>query len=124
MQRIIRRAALKEYREVLVACSQSEMEVVGDEWNLGKLAGISAEAFQTWAKMNTTGYDEHIFLALDKCVDFKKDLWFELGKCIWRKHRSVYQDYMKYICNDIVKPFKVKILLYYKRVREMHDLAK
>ena len=29
---------------------------------------------------------------------------------------------MKYICNDIVKPFKFKILCYAKRVREMHDL--
>ena len=31
---------------------------------------------------------------------------------------------MKYVRNDIVKPFKVKILRYVKRVREMHDLAK
>ena len=30
---------------------------------------------------------------------------------------------MKYISNDIVKPFKVKILRYSERVREMHDLA-
>ena len=31
---------------------------------------------------------------------------------------------MKYVCNDIVKPFKVKILRYAERVCEMHDLAK
>ena len=31
---------------------------------------------------------------------------------------------MKYVCNDIVKPFKVKILCYAKSVREMHELAK
>ena len=31
---------------------------------------------------------------------------------------------MKYVRNYIVKPFKVKILYYAKRVREMHDLAK
>ena len=31
---------------------------------------------------------------------------------------------MKYVCNDIVKPFKVKILCYAERVREMHDIAK
>ena len=31
---------------------------------------------------------------------------------------------MKYVCNDIVKPFKVKILRYANRVREMYDLAK
>ena len=43
---------------------------------------------------------------------------------MWRKHRSVYQDHMKYICNHIVKPFKFKILRYAERVHEMHDLAK
>ena len=31
---------------------------------------------------------------------------------------------MKYVRNDIVKPFRVKILLYAERVREMHELAK
>ena len=31
---------------------------------------------------------------------------------------------MKYINNDIVKPFKVKIICYSKRVWEMHDLDK
>ena len=43
---------------------------------------------------------------------------------MWRKHCSVYQDHMKYICIDIVKPFKVKILRYAECVCEMHDLAK
>ena len=41
-----------------------------------------------------------------------------------RKYRSVYQDHMKYVRNDIVKPFKVKIFRYSERVRQMHDLAK
>ena len=31
---------------------------------------------------------------------------------------------MKYVRNDIVKPFRVKILRYAKRVREMHGLDK
>ena len=31
---------------------------------------------------------------------------------------------MKYIHNDNVKPFKVKIIGYAERVREMNDLAK
>ena len=31
---------------------------------------------------------------------------------------------MKYVRNDIVKPFRVKILRYVERVREMHELAK
>ena len=43
---------------------------------------------------------------------------------MWRKDQNVYQDHMKYVHNDIVKPFKVKILRYAERVHEMHDLAK
>ena len=43
---------------------------------------------------------------------------------MWRKHHSFYQDHMKYVRNDIVKPFKVKFLRYADRVRELHDLAK
>ena len=31
---------------------------------------------------------------------------------------------MNYTRNDIVKPFKVKMLCYSERVRDMHDLAK
>ena len=46
------------------------------------------------------------------------------GKCMWRKHRSVYQDHMQYIRNYIVKPFKVKIICYAERMCDMHDLAK
>ena len=43
---------------------------------------------------------------------------------MWRKHPSVFQDHVKYVYNDIVKPFRVEILKYNRRVREMHDLAK
>ena len=75
-------------------------------------------------KTDTTGYDGHDYLARYKCVDFKKELWFELGNCMCRKHQSVYQDHMKYVFNDILKPFNVKILCYFERVYEMHDLAK
>ena len=43
---------------------------------------------------------------------------------MWRKHRRVYQYHLKYVSNDIVKPFCVSILQYVKYVREMHDLEK
>ena len=41
---------------------------------------------------------------------------------MWRKHWSIYKNHMKYVCNDIVTPFKVKILPYSEHVREIHDL--
>ena len=61
---------------------------------------------------------------MDKYVDLERELWFELGNCMWRKHRNVYQDHMKYVRNDIFKPFKVKNFRYTKCVCGMHDLAK
>ena len=42
----------------------------------------------------------------------------------WNNHQSVFQDHLKYIRNDILKPFRVVILHYAERVEEMHDLAK
>ena len=107
----------------MVTCKQSEKELAGDEWTLGDLSGVSAEEFWTWVKTDTIGYAGNPYLAIDKCVKFERELWFELGKCMRRKHRSVYQDHMKYVHNDIVKPLKDKTLCYTKRVRVMNDLA-
>ena len=47
-----------------------------------------------------------------------------MGKIIWKKHQSVFQDHIKYICNDIVKPFRSVILHNSERFQEMHDLSK
>ena len=100
-----------------MTCIQSAKDITGDEWTLGKLIGLSAEYLWTWENTDTTGYDVHDCLARDKCIDFERELCFELGKCMWRKHWSVYQDHMKYVRNYIVKPFKVKILFYANLVR-------
>ena len=43
---------------------------------------------------------------------------------MWRNHRSTFQDHVKYICNDIVKPFRVSILQYNERIWYIHDLSK
>ena len=123
-QRILIGAALKKYREVLMTCKQSAKELADDEWTLGNMNGLSPEDFWNWVKTDTTGYDRHPYLAIDKCINIERELWLDLGKCVWRNHWSVYQDHMKYVCNNILKSFKVKILCYAKRVHEMHDLAK
>ena len=105
-------------------CKKLEKNLTGDEWTLGKLAGLSAENFCTWDNMDILGYGGHAYLTRDKGVNFERVLWFELGRFMWRKHWSVYQVNMKYIRNDIVKHFKVKIIRYAKCVCEMHNLAK
>ena len=60
----------------------------------------------------------------NKCVYFDKEVFFELGKCMWRNHHSVFQDHQKYIRDDVVKPFHVIILHYAERVQGMHSLEK
>ena len=107
-----------------MTCRHLAKELAGDEWTLGKLTRLSAEDFWTWEKTYITGYDGDDYLAWDKCVYFERELWFKLGNCMWRKHWRVYQDHMKYVRNDIVKPFKIKTLRYAEHVREMHDLSK
>ena len=43
---------------------------------------------------------------------------------MWWKHRSFFQENLKYIRNDIVKIIFVGIIHYAKRVYKMHDIAK
>ena len=43
---------------------------------------------------------------------------------MWTNHNITFQDYVKYIHNYIVKPFRVVILQNAKRVHTMHNLAK
>ena len=63
-------------------------------------------------------------MRLDKYVDFKKDIWSKFGRAMWRKHQSVYQDHLEYICNVILKPFHVRNLHHAKRVQDIHNLVK
>ena len=74
-----------------MTCKKSAKELTGDEWTMSDMNELSTEDFWTWAKTDTTGYDEHPYLAIDKCVKFERELWFELGKCMLSKHCSVYQ---------------------------------
>ena len=51
-------------------------------------------------------------------------MWFDLGKNMWRKYRSTFQDHSKYIHNYIVKSFRISILQYDECVYDVHDLTK
>ena len=62
-------------------------------------------------------------MRLDKYVDFKKDIWSKFGRAMWRKHQSVYQDHLEYICNVILKPFHVRNIHHAKCVQDIHNLA-
>ena len=97
---------------------------MGYKCNLGDLKEIYTEEFWNWDKSDGIENYWNSYLVLDKCAESKKELWLDLGKCTWSKHRGIFQDHLKYIRNDIVKPFCVGIICYAERVQEMHDIEK
>ena len=42
---------------------------------------------------------------------------------MWRNHRGIFQDHLKYILYDIVNIFRVIIIHYDEHVQDMHDLV-
>ena len=101
MQSILRGAALQKYKAVLVECKQSSKDLAGDKCTLGALKKLSTDDFWNWAKKYGIMYDGYAYLGIDKCVEFEKEVWLELGKCMWRKHQSVHQDHLENFSNDI-----------------------
>ena len=82
-------------------------DLVGDKWDLDVLKELSTGDFWTWTKKDGIVYYGDACLGLDKCVDSEKYIWFELENSMLRKHQSVYQEHLKYVRNDILKPFRV-----------------
>ena len=82
------------------------------------------EKFWIWYYTDSVDYDGYTVIGADISVDFEKELWFELGKRMWRNHISIFQDHVKFMHNDIVNPIRIGISQYANNFREMHDLAK
>ena len=67
------------------------------------------EQLWTWSKVDAiNGLGEPI-RGPERCTYFEKELCFDLRKIMWRKHRSSFQDHVKYVHNYSVKPFRVEI---------------
>ena len=85
---------------------------------------LTMEQFWDWSKVETINGAGDLFTGPDRCTYFEKELWFELIKGMWRKQRITFQDHVKYIHNDIVKPFRFIILRYVECIREINYLDK
>ena len=57
------------------------------------------------------------------CMDFDHKLWFELWETMWKNHCCVFYNHVRYVQNNITKPYKVIILKYYEQICEMFELA-
>ena len=59
-------------------CNQLAKDLAVDGWTLINLKDLSTNKSWTWDESDRIGYGRDACLRLEKCVDFKKDLWFEL----------------------------------------------
>ena len=98
--------------------------IAGYQWTLGEVKDVIMERFWTWVNLDGLDTDGYDYLGTDGCIKSGKYIWYELENIMWKKHRSVFQDHVKYIHNDILKPLRVRIIQYAERVCDMHDLEK
>ena len=73
-QQILRGAVLKNYRAVLLERKQSTKDIAVDKWDIGELKGLSTDDLWDWTKKDMVGYDGNVYLEIDKCVNFERDL--------------------------------------------------
>ena len=123
MKRILIVSALNKYNMVLAECKESEKGLSRGQWTIVPTKYVTMEQLWTWAKTDANYCLGDVYLGRKRCIHFEKGIWFELGKRMWKRHWSIYQDRVKYTHNEIVKPFRVRILQDSKRIRDMHNLA-
>ena len=123
-KRLLRWLVLKKYKDILTECKETLKGISGGQWMIGEVKDGTMDRFWTWEKINRIDTYGTVYSGVDSCIDSGKDIWLVLGNIMWKKHRSVFQDHVKYIHNDIVKHSRVRIIQYAERALGMNDLAK
>ena len=123
-KRLLRWLLLKKYKDILTECKETLKGISGGQWMIGEVKDGTMDRFWTWEKINRIDTYGTVYSGVDSCIDSGKDIWLVLGNIMWKKHRSVFQDHVKYIHNDIVKHSRVRIIQYAERDPGMNDLAK
>ena len=79
---------------------------------LKTLGSVSDQDF--WYFSRKTGPYRNVYEATDNhiCKEFDQALWFDIGKYMWNKYCSVFDDLTRYVNNDITKSFNITILKY------------
>jgi hypothetical protein len=67
----------------------------------------------TKGKLGETN-DEH-------CQQYESYVWFEMGKLMWVRHRTVQDEHIRYLENKIIKPYDMAMRDFYDRVVEMYS---
>ena len=66
--------------------------------------------------------DRNSISGRERCIGIECYIWFHLVKSLWKKHRSFFNKHLRYVTNDIHKPFKVTILYYSEHINEIFEL--
>ena len=118
------RISAENFLLVLLVCKESDKGSAGNVWTPGADKTVTMEHLWNWDKVDGRDAEGDPTSGAENCTYFEKELWFELGKSMWMKHRSLFQDHVKYIHNDIVNPLRSGILQDAEHISEMHDIAK
>ena len=81
-----------------------------------EMSSLSATELAEKKKQLMTG-EEH-------CANFERHIYYKIGKIIWHDHGSVYEEQLKYLQNDICKPYKYSMIQYTERVRDLFEILK
>jgi hypothetical protein len=60
---------------------------------------------ETLEKLGTT--------ANEYCQQYESYVWFEMGKLMWMRHRTVHDEHVRYLENKIIKPYDMAIRDFY-----------
>ena len=71
---------------------------------------VTMEKFWAWYKVDGVDSDGDPVTGAERWCEFKKYLWFDLGKSIWKGNCCIFQDNVKYVHNYIVKLFTSGII--------------
>ena len=89
IERILKGATLKKFRAVLLYCKGNIVLEAGENWNLGKPNEVSMENFWTFEKADVLDTNGQEISTEDHCNNIERNLWFQIGKSIWKNHQSL-----------------------------------
>ena len=92
------------------------------------------DTFYEWLEQKQTlkqcGYienyqasEEEIRLGFDKALlDYERAVMYYTGRRLWNNHRHAFRLHKKYFCNQLRKPYSMKIITFYDRMKLYAEL--
>ena len=97
--------AIKEFNTVLRPYTEAVSIKDETNWNY-----VFMEYLLTSSNASGLYADGDTIVVKEKFKYIERNLWFHLGKYVWKNHHSVFNNHVRYTANDIHKPFRGKSL--------------